>query len=342
VGLLLGEETREVGRLMTCLTLTPETVAEALESGAQMVVSHHPIFFRPVKRLTSATAEGQMLLALARAAVAVYSPHSAFDNTTGGINDRIARRLGLIQISPLRGSATAGQYKVVVFAPEVDVGRVADAMFGAGAGIIGQYSQCSFRMAGTGTFFGSEATHPTVGQKGRREEVAEWRLEMICPAARINEVITALRAAHSYEEPAFDIYPLHPSLSGTGEGRLGRLSGPMPLGRFADLVKTVLGVAGVQVAGRLDQPIERVAIACGAAGEFLADTTRSRADVFLTGELRFHECLAAQAQGLAVVLPGHFASERLGVEGLAELLQNEFPGLTVWASRRERDPLAWV
>jgi dinuclear metal center YbgI/SA1388 family protein len=341
VGLLLGDPAGAVDRLMTCLTLTPETAGEAVASGAQLVVSHHPVLFRPVQRLTSATPEGRTLLSLLRAGVAVYSPHTSFDNTRGGINDVLARRLGLTEVGPLRRTPGPRQYKVVVFVPDSDLARVSDAMFGAGAGQIGQYSQCSFRLPGTGTFFGSEAANPTIGQKGRREEVSEWRLEVVCPEGYLDQVLQAMRRAHSYEEPAHDVYALK-SPSAAGEGRLGRLAGPMPLRDLAGRVKEVLNAGLVQAVGDPQRPVQRVALACGAGGELLTDAVRSRADVFLTGELRFHDYLAAQAQGLALLLPGHFATERCGVEELAIRLQERWPALKAWAAQTERDPVSWV
>ena len=164
-----------------------------------------------------------MLLALIRAGVAVYSPHTAFDNTAGGINDLLARKLDLVEIGPLRRGSGPRQVKLVVFAPESDLTKVSDAMFAAGAGRIGEYSECSFRLAGTGTFHGSAASNPTVGQKGRREEASEWRLEVVCPERRVAEVVAAMRKAHSYEEPAFDLYPLAPAPAGPGDGRIGSL-----------------------------------------------------------------------------------------------------------------------
>jgi dinuclear metal center YbgI/SA1388 family protein len=341
-GLLLGDPGAEVRTLMTCLTVTPESAAEAIDAGAQLVVSHHPVLFRPVQRLTTAAPEGRTLLALVRAGVAVYSPHTAFDNTRGGINDMLARRLDLTDVSPLRARPGPRQCKVVVFVPDTDLVRVSDALFAAGAGHIGQYSQCSFRLAGTGTFFGSEAANPTVGQKGRREEVSEWRLEAVCPEAAVDRVVAAMRRAHSYEEPAYDVYPLRPAASGLGEGRLGRLPRPLALGEWAQLVKDRLNAARVQVVGDPARPVGRVAVVCGAGGTFLADAVAARADVLLTGEVRFHDALAALAQGLALVLPGHYATERCGVEELAGRLREQWPALRVWASERECDPVSWV
>jgi dinuclear metal center YbgI/SA1388 family protein len=342
VGLLLGESTAEARRIMTCLTVTPDSAAEAVADGADLIITHHPILFRSVKKLTDATAEGRMLLALARANVAVYSPHTAFDDADGGINDLLARRLGLIEIGPLRRREAVPSYKIVVFTPESDLERVSEAMFAAGAGRIGHYSECSFRLHGTGTFFGSDATNPAVGQKGRREQVAEWRLEAVCPEADVNAVLAAARRAHTYEEPAFDVYPLRSSASPLGVGRIGLLPTPLPLRSFAESVKSALNAGPVQMIGEAEREVRRVAIACGAGGELLPDAVRARADVLLTGEARFHDYLAAQAQGLALVLPGHYATERCGVEDLADRLQAEWPDAAVWASRRERDPVAWV
>jgi dinuclear metal center YbgI/SA1388 family protein len=342
VGLLLGERAAPVERVMTCLTVTPESAAEAVEQGAQLVVTHHPILFRGVKRLTDATAEGRTVLSLARAGVAVYSPHTAFDNTRGGINEALAGRIGLSDLAPLRRRDEARQCKVVVFVPDKDLARVSDALFAAGAGRIGQYSECSFRLAGTGTFFGSDVTNPTVGQKGRREEVSEWRLEVVCPERIVDAVITAMRRAHSYEEPAFDVYPLRPQPSPLGEGRVGVLPQPVPLGELAQRVRAGLNAGPVQVVGEPGRAVQRVAIVCGAGGELLEDAVRARADALLTGEMRFHDYLAARARGLALVLPGHYATERFGVEELARRLHAECPALRVWASERERDPAAWV
>jgi dinuclear metal center YbgI/SA1388 family protein len=342
VGLLLGDRQAPVERLMTCLTVTPESAAEAVEAKAQLIVTHHPILFRPVKRLTTASAEGRMLLALIRAGVAVYSPHTAFDNTRGGINDTLARRLGLADVAPLRRGEGPRQCKLVIFVPDKDLARVSDALFAAGAGHIGEYSECSFRLAGTGTFFGSDASNPTVGQKGRREDVSEWRLEVVCPEASVESVVAAMRKAHSYEEPAYDVYPLRPAASRFGEGRVGRLPAPQPLAGLARAVKAALQAGMVQAVGDPARPVERVAIVCGAGGEFLHDALRARADVLLTGEMRFHDYLAARAQELALLLPGHYATERFGVEELAARLAGQWQDVEVWASRRESDPVTSV
>jgi hypothetical protein len=151
--------------------------------------------------------------------------------------------------------------------------------------VIGQYEQCSYRLAGKGTFFGTDATNPTVGLKGRREDVDEWRLEVVVPEGRLDQVVKAMRAAHSYEEPAFDVYQLHPASSG-GEGRVGDLDTAVTLGELANRAKSKLNAGFAQVVGDSARTVRRVAVACGAAGEFLADSIRAEADVFLTGGAR--------------------------------------------------------
>ena len=341
VGLLLGDPAATVERVMTCLTVTPATAAEAIAETAGAIVSHHPILFRAVKGLRAGgdDPQGSTLWSLARAGIAVLSPHTAFDNTAGGINDGLARRLELVDVGPLRPSPPRGGFKVVVFTPRDDREAVLTAAFGAGAGRIGAYEECSFSSPGYGTFFGTEGANPAVGQAGRRESVREWRVEVVCPPERLAPVLQAIRAHHSYEEPAIDVYPLHPAPAGPGLGRLGRLAQPRPLHDFAADVARVLPAPGLQYVGDPDRPVARIAIACGAGDDFLGDALARSADALLTGEARYHRALEAEARGLALVLAGHHATERPGVEDLAGYIAAAFPELHVWASRRERDPL---
>jgi dinuclear metal center YbgI/SA1388 family protein len=354
VGLLWGDPAAPVQRVMTCLTVTPGTAAEAIQEQASLIVSHHPVLFREVKRIRADLAETGHLWKLARAGVAIASPHTAFDNTQNGINDLLCRRIGLVEVSPLRpipsrGNPAAGSegpnaFKVVVFTPESDREAVMTGAFEAGAGQIGAYRECSFATPGQGTFFGTEASDPAVGQRGRRETVAELRLEVVCPAENLSAVLSSIRARHSYEEPAIDVYPLHEIRSKLGEsvapgaGRIGRFVEPRSLGEFAAFVGRALGRVSVQMVGDAHRPVSRVAIACGAGDDFLKDAARVRADVLLTGEARFHRGVEAEALDIALVTAGHYATERLGVEDLAQRIAITFPALTVWPSRSERDP----
>lgn len=342
VGLLVGDSTASVESVMTCLSLTDDVAAEAIEKKCQLIVSHHPVLFRGVKKLTSQNADGKLLLPLIRAGIAVYSPHTAFDNCPGGINDGLCERLGLIHVASLRNKPKSGTIKLAVFVPESDLAKVSDAMFAAGAGRIGvndRYKECSFRSLGTGTFFGGDEANPTIGQKGRREEVAEYRLETVVPEAKLTAVVSAMRAAHSYEEPAYDLYPMT-VIPPWGEGRIGEFSSPKTVQECAEIVRQELNASFLNVVGNPKQAINKVALACGAAGEFLADAIKAKADCFITGELRFHDALTARAAGIAVLIPGHYATERPGIEDLAVRLGQAFPNCRSWASTAECDPLS--
>ena len=237
IGLLVGDSGREVNRLMTCLTVTPESAEEAIQEGANLIVSHHPIPFRPLKQLTTQTTTGRLLLSLISSGVAVHSPHTAFDSAAAGINQRLAEGLGLVDIRPLVES--------------IDMPNV-------------------------------------------------------------------------------------------GSGRHGKLPAPTSLSDFAQCVKSFLRVSGLHMVGQPDRELAAVAVACGSAGEFLSAARDARCQLLVTGETSFHTCLEAQATGMALILPGHFASERFGVENLASVLAAQFPTVRVWASKRETDPLRWL
>jgi dinuclear metal center YbgI/SA1388 family protein len=342
IGLLVGDPSAQVERVLTCLTATPAVAAEAIEQRVNLIVAHHPVLFRPIQRLTTASAESRMLLDLIRAGIAIFSAHTAYDNAAGGINDQIAERIGLTAVRSLRVRAGADSCKLVVFVPPNDFEKVSAAVFAAGAGRIGNYRECSFRVSGTGTFFGEDAAQPAVGRKGRREELSELRLEAVCPKSAVGAVIAAMRAAHSYEEPAFDIYPLQSTAGQGGEGRIGELGGGATLGALADSVRSQLGVAHLQIIGDPARNVRRVAIVCGSGGEFLDDAVRSGADVFLTGEMRFHGCVEAESRGIGVIVAGHYATERFAMETLAVRLQQQFTDCQVRASERESDPASWV
>ncbi len=344
VGLLLGDPAASVERVMTCLTVTAATADEAIAHGAAAIVSHHPVLFKATKHLRADRPETGFLWRLAHAGVAVLSPHTSFDNTVDGINDGLARRFSLVDVTPLRRSAPEDWFKLVVFAPEAERDTILQAAFSAGAGGIGAYSECSFTAQGLGTFRGSAASNPTIGQAGgERESVRECRVELLCPADQRRHVLAAIRAAHSYEEPAIDLIRIEPTSESTaGSGRIGSLPEPVALSEFAARVARVLQAPGTQFVGDPDQLVRRVALCCGAGDEFLLDAHQQQADIYLTGEARYHRALEADSLGLGLIVAGHHATERPGVEDLADRISSDFPSLDVWASRTEHDPLRSV
>ncbi len=342
VGLLLGDEAAQVARVLTCLTLTPEVAEEAVQVGARLVVTHHPVLFKPVKKLNASTGEGRMLLKLLRHGIAVYSPHTAYDNAATGINQQLAELLELTDIAPLRprpAGATGELCKLVTYVPEGQLDAVRRAIWDAGAGAIGNYRACSFNVRGVGTFFGLDDSNPAVGLAGRLEQIDEVRVEVICPASRLEVALSALRAAHPYEVPAIDVLPLVSMPDGSGAGRYGRLPQPLSLRELNRLVAERLGQPHVQFVGDPAHRIESLGIACGAAAEFLRDAHRAGCQALLTGEARFHACFEARDLDLALLLPGHYATERPAMEELARRLAAQFPGLLATASDTERDPV---
>ena len=238
VGLLVGDAGAQVERVMTCLTITPESAAEAIDAGAQLIVVHHPLPFRPLKNITTGSTPGRMLWQLINAGIAVYSPHTAFDSAAAGINQQLAQGLGLREIEPL--------------------------------------------------------------------------------------------------------VPLVDDPDQLGAGRFGRLDDSVSLAELANRLKSFLKVDGLHVVGKADQQIACAAVACGSAGQFLSAAAKAGCDVLVTGETSFHTCLEAEASGVSLLLPGHYASERFAVEKLAQVLSTEFSALEIWPSRREKDPLTWI
>lgn len=341
-GLLLGDPAADVHKILTCLTLTPDVAEEAVATGVQLVVTHHPLMFKPVQRLTTQSHEGRTIWALAQAGIAVYSPHTAWDSAPEGINQQLAERFQLADIAPIRPQPQAAHYKLITTVPTTDLEPVQQALWNVGCGVIGDYWNCSFYSPGTGTFLGTASSQPTIGQAGYLEHVAEVKLEVVCPRDRLSAAVTALREAHSYEEPAIDVIPIEPLPGKLGAGRCGRLPAPMSLQEFAREVRQQLAAPGLQYVGDPTLPIERVGFACGAAAEFWRDARRAGCQVLVTGETRFHTALEVRHAGFAMIVAGHDATERFSLASLATHLSDRCPGVTANASGVEEDPLQSV
>ncbi|HTQ44632.1 MAG TPA: Nif3-like dinuclear metal center hexameric protein [Polyangiaceae bacterium] len=339
VGLLVGDPAARLARVVLTIDLTRAVLQEATSAGGDVaIVSYHPPIFQAQKRFVA----DSIAWAAARAGVAVYSPHTALDAADGGTNDVLADALGMTARAPLRVAEQKDrELKLVTFVPEEHVERVSEALFAAGAGRIGKYESCSFRSPGTGTFFGGEGTNPVVGHAGRLELAPELRLETVVPTARAADVVRALRSAHPYEEPAFDLVRLAVPPSGLGPGRVGTVErGPLR-GHLAR-IKKALGVEHVLVAGSLDREVARAAVCAGSGGDLVADALAAGADLFLTGEVRHHDALRAAAAGLAVVCTRHSVSERAALGAVARRLGELLPGVPVTRAASDADPLTFA
>ena len=338
VGLLIGDPASRVRKLMLCIDLTEAVLAEALAAKATMVMAYHPILFKDLKKLTADAAP--VVYRAARKGIAVYSMHTALDVAPGGTNDVLADVLGLADVRPLEATMQQGRCQIVTFVPADDLDAVATAAFDAGAGVIGNYHDCSFVVHGLGTFCGNDETHPTVGQAGRHEAVEEMRVEMVAPVALASEICQAIRTAHSYEKPVVDVYPLLEYPAGFGMGRVGRLGKPIRQDTLVTKIKKALSLTGVQVAqaGQKDRRIGTVAVGAGSCGSLWKKALAAGAGLYLTGEMRHHDALAAQAAGLTVVCTGHSNSERITLTHLAQRLEQACPTLEIQLARADRDP----
>ncbi len=321
VGLQVGAPDDPVSRVLVALDVTADTLDEAAEVGADLLLAHHPLLFRPLERLTPETASGGLALRAARQGVAVVAAHTNLDVAIPGTTDPIVTALGLVDVTPLIPRSGEARCKLVTFTPVESTDAVLAAMAAAGAGVIGEYEECSFRVAGVGTFRPSEAANPAVGERSVRNEVDEHRLEMVLPRGRLSAVVSALVEAHPYEEVAYDVYPLVDEPSGKGLGRVGRLPEPLALRAVADRLAEALPAPHLRVAGDLERRVERVA-ACGGAGDSLIDAAvRSGAEVYVTGDLRHHPALDAMALGLALIDAGHYATEAAALPAVVSILE---------------------
>lgn len=345
VGLLIGDAGATVRRVLLCMDVTEDVLAEAAAGKAQLIVAHHPPILKPISRVTAAAAG--VVYAAALRGIAVYAAHTNLDNAPGGTNDALADALGLAERRALQPSLREGQAKLVVFAQPDNLTHVAEAAFAAGAGRVGNYTECAFFSHGIGSFYGGQGSHPAVGRAGRHEATEEIRLEVVCPRARLAAVLAGVRKAHSYEESAIDVYPLLSLPAGTGNGRIGKLAKPATVQSLVTRLKKATGGGKVLLAapkhGRrsadgMGKIVSTAACCAGSGGSAWRDALAAGATFFVTGEMNHHEALAAASAGLAVLCLGHGDSERLVLPSLARRLAAALPKAQFAVSARDHDP----
>jgi dinuclear metal center YbgI/SA1388 family protein len=335
VGLVAGDLSAAVERVHFAVDPTPEVAAEAVAAGAQLLVTHHPLFLRGVHGVAETSTGGQVIATLIRGGCALFTAHTNADVARPGVSDALAAILGLRATAPIAALPPSQQPwreldKLIVFVPQNDRNRLLEALAAAGAGGIGSYDRCAWWGSGTGTFRPLEGAHPAIGTVGRVEEVAEDRLEMILPRSRRSDVIAALRGAHPYEEPAFDLVELA-TLPGPGEqarglGRIGKLEQPLRLDAFVAKVAQVLPSTawGVRATGDPAALVSTVAVCGGSGGELAGPAAALGADVLVTADARHHHTLdSVAAHGIAIVDAAHWATEHPWLRMAAELLERE-------------------
>lgn len=344
VGLQVGDPADPAGTVLCALEVTDAVLAEARERGAGLLVVHHPLIFKPLKALRwDSGAAARRLRDLVRAGLAVYAAHTNLDVAPGGTNDLLAERVGLTRWDVLQPAGEERPFKLVTFVPRGHEGAVREAVAAAGAGVIGAYSHCTFQSPGTGTFKPLPGANPFQGQVGALEYAEELRLEVLVPAGRLPAAISAMRAAHPYEEVAYDIYPLANGGVVRGHGRVGELAAPVTLGELAERVKAALGAPAVRMAGDPDRRLTVAATGAGSGASLIRAAAARGAQVLVAGDMDHHDAHDALDLGMALIDPGHFATEQPVVAALAARLQAGLAardaGATVVAASAGRDPL---
>jgi len=345
VGLVTGDPDAIVRRVLFAVDPVAAVAAEAVRTGADLLVTHHPLFLAPVHGVPATTAKGRLLHRLLRAGVALHVAHTNADVANPGVSDALGKVLGVAGLRPLSAAPADPLDKLVTFVPQAEAEGVLDALARAGAGGIGEYSRCAWTTAGIGTFMPGPGAAPAIGRAGEVERVAETRLEMVLPRARRAAVVTALLAAHPYEEPAYDVLELALPPVGRGHGRIGELPVTEPLRDFVARAAARLPATavGLRTAGNPDRAIRTVAV-CGGAGDDLFEEAKvAGADVYLTADLRHHPVSElVEEGGPALVDAAHWATEWPWLPDAAERLRSELAaiGTTVETavSRLRTDP----
>ncbi len=341
VGLLIGNRGSKVNRILVCLDVSSKVVDEAVEKNVDLIVSHHPVIFKGIKRINEDDAKGSIIYKLIKNNIGVYSAHTNLDVAHGGVNNYLSSLLGLTEIRNLVGYKSEKLFKIVVFVPVESVDSVRDSMSRAGAGWIGNYSDCSFMTKGVGTFMPLEGTNPYIGTRGKLEKVDEYRLETVVSKDNLQRVIEAMIHAHPYEEVAYDVYPLEINGREYGMGNVGVLDKSITLESFINLVKERLNIKNVRLIGSTEKEIKKVAVFCGSFDNRVAWAAKLQADVLVTGDVKYHDAMDMTEMGMCVIDAVHFNTERIIVPRLVQLLSDRFSDIEVMGNDVEEDPFKY-
>ncbi|MBK9732293.1 MAG: Nif3-like dinuclear metal center hexameric protein [Chitinophagaceae bacterium] len=336
-GLLTGDYEQEISQAMLCLDVTEAVLEEAITTGCNLVIAHHPVIFSGIKKITGSNYVERILLLAIRHHIAIYAAHTNLDNLIYGVNAKIAERLNLQDLKVL--SAKNDQLmKLFTFVPVSHAEQVRAALFNAGAGSIGNYDECSFNVDGMGTFRGNDSSNAFVGEKGKRHIEPETKIEVVFPRWRLHQLISALRRSHPYEEVAYDIVALVNPWHQTGAGLTGKLKSPMKTDAFLKYLKEKLSVKIIRHTTLCKNTVSTVAI-CGGAGSFLLrNAIDAGADIFISADFKYHQFFDAD-NAIIIADIGHFESEQFTPEIFADVLRQKFPTFAVRFTSINTNPI---
>lgn len=339
-GLQIGLTDAEATGALLCLDVTEAVLDEAIASGCNLIISHHPLIFKGYKSITGKDYVERCILKAIKNDIVIYSAHTNLDNVPGGVNFKIAEKIGLKNVRILDPKESS-LIKLVTFVPSAQAEEVRNALFTAGCGCIGNYDSCSYNTEGEGTFRAQEGSHPFCGTVGELHHETEVRIETILPEYKKGEVIRALLSKHPYEEPAYDLYPLHNSWAQVGSGIVGELEEPESELEFLKRIKRIFEVGCLKhnkLTGRL---IQKVSL-CGGAGAFLIpQAVRSGADVFITGEIKYHDYFGRETDILLAEI-GHYESEQYTKEIFYSIIRDLFPNFALQFSKVNTNPIKYL
>lgn len=347
IGLQLGTLNKTISKVLVALDVTDEVVDEAIAAGAELIIAHHAIIYRPLAKLDTSTPAGKLYEKLIKHDIAVYISHTNLDVAEGGINDWMADLVGIAAEgrTSLEDVHTDKLHKLVVFVPQTHHEGVLQAIWKAGAGGIGGYNCCSFNIEGTGTFVPGEGSSPYIGEEGKLERVQEIRVETIVPQSVQRKVIQAMLKAHPYEEVAYDLYPIDLKGRSFGLGRAGKLDAPLKLGELAERVKEVFDVPAARLVGDPEREVKKVAVLGGSGARYYRHALFAGADVLVTGDIDYHTAHDALAAGLSIIDPGHniekIMKPRVAAWLNGQLSERKYATVAV-PSAIETEPFAFV
>ncbi len=339
-GLLTGNKSQELKGVLISLDTTEDVIDEALRLGFNMVISHHPIIFRGLKKITGSNYVERVIIKAIKNDIALYAIHTNLDNVKNGVNKKIADKLGLSNVRILNPKAS-GLFKLVTFVPKENVMDVLNAMHDAGAGVIGEYDHCSFRIGGTGRFKPNENANPHIGERNEIEEVEEERVELIYPQYLGPKVLESLRASHPYEEVAYYIHKIENKSKDVGSGMIGHLETPLNIKEFLLLLKQKFYLEQVKYTPIQTRMIKKVAV-CGGSGSFLIKAAKNAgADAFISADIKYHEYFDAEGKILIADI-GHYESEVFTKELIFELLKKKFSNIALQLSEVNTNPIKYI
>jgi dinuclear metal center YbgI/SA1388 family protein len=336
-GLILGNHQQEVTKALLCLDSTEAVVDEAIATGCNLIIAHHPIVFSGLKKLNGKNYIERTVIKAIKNDIAIYAIHTNLDNVSRGVNLKIGEKLGLKNLQILSPKKQLLK-KLATYVPEADAETVRNALFVAGAGNINNYTKCSFNTPGTGTFEGNEQSKPTIGEPGKTATVQEQKIEVVFPIYSEGKIIQALKAAHPYEEVAYDIYMLENIWQEVGSGMVGELPEPISEENFLQQIKDNLHAKVVRHTPLLGKAVKKVAV-CGGSGSFLLpNAIAAEADIFITADFKYHQFFDAEGK-IVIADIGHYESEQYTPELIQQLLSEKLPSFATLFSKINTNPI---